>query len=107
MAKKKITLKNNNGDELYPLTVVQQVEGLQAALDEKLDGSGAIDVVGAINITGTDSTQSKLTFARSLSYISNSGKIGIVPNGQTLSSGYGIWFSNAGIEPGSYMDNSY
>ena len=107
MSKKKITLKNNNGDELYPLTVVQQVEGLQAALDEKLDGSGVIDVVGPINITGTDSTQSKLTFARSLSYISNSGKIGIVPNGQTLSSGYGIWFSNAGIEPGSYMDNSY
>ncbi|MBR4403467.1 MAG: carbohydrate binding domain-containing protein [Flavobacteriales bacterium] len=36
MSKKKITLKSNNGEELYPLTVVQQVEGLQVALDEKL-----------------------------------------------------------------------
>ena len=36
MAKKKITLKSNNGDELYPLTVVQQVEGLKEALDDKL-----------------------------------------------------------------------
>ena len=40
MSKKKITLKSNNGDELYPLTVVQQVEGLKEALEGKLSLSG-------------------------------------------------------------------
>jgi hypothetical protein len=95
-------VNDNDPDEM----AFVRPETLQAKLDDYVK-NGEANFTGPVNITGTDSTQSKLTFARSLSYISNSGKIGIVPNGQTLSSGYGIWLSNAGIEPGSYMTNSY
>ncbi|MBQ1969158.1 MAG: hypothetical protein II371_06185, partial [Flavobacteriales bacterium] len=64
MVKKKITLKSNNGDELYPLTVVQQVEGLKEALDNKLGktekAADSLLADVARNVSNGAITQSKI-----------------------------------------------
>jgi hypothetical protein len=57
MANLKFTLKRNNAgtyDELYPKTVVAQVDGLQSALDAKLDDSqlGAVNGVASLDGSG-------------------------------------------------------
>jgi hypothetical protein len=59
----KFTLKRNNGtdyDELYPKTVIAQVNGLQSALDAKVDDTEK----GAVNGVATLGSDGKVPFSQ-------------------------------------------
>jgi hypothetical protein len=68
----KFTLKRNNGtdyDELYPKTVIAQVNGLQTALDNKVDDSEK----GAANGVATLGSDSKLTASQVPTWLMSGG----------------------------------
>ena len=96
-------VNDNDPDEM----AFVRPETLQAKLDDYVK-NGEANFTGPVNITGTDSTQSKLTFAReTFNYIAAKGKIGIAPNNTNQTSEYGFWFSKEGVIPGTAMSNSY